>query len=287
MDLDSGTLNGAGSERSGMSETTAAAVGYDELAALKFVALDGGLAGPTKLSCAGLAERLDASTQTASRRLQRLEAAGLVERDVVADGQWVTVTGAGEASLRREYTDYRRLFDGETTVTLRGRVTGGMGEGRHYISLSGYMRQFRDRLGYEPFPGTLNVSLDADSVRRRAGVGSLTPVPIDGWEDDERTFGPAACYPARVTVPGAAGNDSGGNDSGGDVAGNAGGDADGGADDASTYDGAHIIVPERTHHDDSQLELIAPDRLRDVLSLADDDLVAVHVTDAERREGDA
>jgi len=254
-----------------MSETTAAAVGYDELAALKLVALDGGLAGPTKLSCAGLAERLDASTQTASRRLQRLEAAGLIDRDVVGDGQWVTVTEAGEASLRREYTDYRRLFDGETTVTLRGRVTGGMGEGRHYISLSGYMRQFRDRLGYEPFPGTLNVSLDADSVRRRAGVGSLTPVPIDGWEDDERTFGPAACYPARVRAV---------------ADGEAAGDGDGEGEEGRTYDGAHIIVPERTHHDDSQLELIAPDRLRDALSLADDDVVAVHVTDAEA-EADA
>jgi riboflavin kinase len=259
-----------------MSETTAAAVGYDELAALKLVALDGGLAGPTKLSCAGLAERLDASTQTASRRLQRLEAAGLIERDVVGDGQWVTVTEAGETSLRREYTDYRRLFDGETTVTLRGRVTGGMGEGRHYISLSGYMRQFRDRLGYEPFPGTLNVSLDADSVRRRAGVGSLTPVPIDGWEDDERTFGPAACYPARVGVV-ADEEDDGRSDGDGD---------DGGGEARETYDGAHIIVPERTHHDDSQLELIAPDRLRDALSLADGDVVAVHVTDAGP-EGDA
>jgi riboflavin kinase len=257
-----------------MSETTAAAVGYDELAALKFVALGGGLAGPTKLSCAGLAERLDASTQTASRRLQRLEAAGLVERDVVSDGQWVTVTEAGEASLRREYTDYRRLFDGETTVTLRGRVTGGMGEGRHYISLSGYMRQFRERLGYEPFPGTLNVSLDADSVRRRAGLGSLTPVPIDGWEDDERTFGPAACYPARVSV---VDEDTG---TGGATNGNGHGGTDPDADDGDAYDGAHIIVPERTHHDDSQLELIAPDRLRDVLSLADDDVIAVRITDA-------
>jgi riboflavin kinase len=229
-----------------MSETAAAAVGYDELAALKHVALSGGLAGPTKISCSGLADRLDASTQTASRRLQRLEGAGLLERDVVSDGQWVVVTDAGERSLQSEYADYRRVFEAARTVELHGAVTSGMGEGGHYISLTGYMDQFRGRLGYEPFPGTLNVELDDESARRRAAVSSLSPVPIDGWEDDERTFGPAACYPATVAA----------------------------ADGDAAFEGAHIIVPERTHHDATQLEVIAPVKLRETLSLADgDDLV--------------
>jgi riboflavin kinase len=229
---------------------TAAAVGYDELAALKFVALDGGLGGPTKVSCAGLGDRLDASTQTASRRLRALDEAGLVEREVVGDGQWVHVTDDGEAALRAEYADYRHLFESDRSLSLSGTVTGGMGEGKHYISLSGYMAQFRDRLGYEPFPGTLNVELDAESVRARAGLESMTPVPIDGWADEERTFGPAACYPATV-------------------------EADGGS-----YEDAHIIVPERTHHDASQLEVVAPDRLRDELGLADGDDLLVRVIEA-------
>ncbi|MFB6218691.1 MAG: DUF120 domain-containing protein [Halobacteriaceae archaeon] len=222
-------------------------VGHDELATLRLVAREGGLPGPTKVSCSGLGERLGASTQTASRRLQRLEAAGLLDREVVSDGQWVELTDEGEAALRREYEAYRRLFEGERTVELAGEVTSGMGEGRHYISLSGYMEQFRERLGYEPFAGTLNVELDAESVRARAGIESLAPVPIDGWEDEERTYGPAVCYPARV-------------------------EADGG-----TYDEAHVIAPERTHHDEDQLEIIAPEKLRDALELADGDHVTVHV----------
>jgi riboflavin kinase len=237
-----------------------AAVGYDELAALKFVALEGGLAGPTKVSCAGLAERLDASTQTASRRLQALEGTGLLARDVVSDGQWVSVTDAGESALRGEYADYRRVFESRARIPLTGRVTGGMGEGRHYISLPGYMRQFRERLGYEPFAGTLNVDLDAESVRLRAGLSAVDAVPIDGWEDDERTFGPASCYAARLSVPA---------------------DADPDADAATTYEGAHAIVPDRTHHDESQLEVIAPDRLRDALALDDDDRIRVEVVDAD------
>ena len=236
-----------------MSESAVPAVGYDELAALKFVALEGGRSGPVKISCSGLAGHLDASSQTASRRLQRLDSAGYLDRDVVADGQWVSLTESGEVALHREYAHYRRIFEGTdpSAVALEGTVTSGMGEGRHYISLSGYMKQFRERLGYEPFPGTLNVDLDEESVRARSAVSSLSGVPIDGWEDDDRTFGPATCYAATVEYDGAAAEET------------------------------HIIVPERTHHDETQLEIIAPDRLRDELGVDDDDVVSVRVEAVE------
>jgi len=233
-----------------MAETAAAStVGPDELVALKRIALDGGLDGRVKLSCSGLAEQLDASAQTASRRLQRLDDAGLVDREVLADGQRVTVTDEGLARLRREYADYRRLFETDATLSLDGTVTSGMGEGRHYISLSGYMRQFRDRLGYEPFLGTLNVELVPESVRARAELEALADdaTPIEGWEDGDRTFGPATCYAARVQS------------------------------EAGSYDGAHVIVPERTHHDATQLELIAPVKLRDELDLDDGERLTVHL----------
>jgi riboflavin kinase len=234
-----------------MSRTApASAVGYDELAALKEVALAGGVDGPAKVSCSTLADRLDVSSQTASRRLQRLEAADLVERDVVADGQWVETTTDGEATLRGEYADYRQIFASDRSLDLVGTVTSGMGEGRHYISLSGYMEQFTERLGYEPFPGTLNVELEEASVRVRPEMASMEAVPIDGWEDEERTFGPATCYPAAV-------------ESGGDRA-----------------DTAHVIVPERTHHDETQLEVIAPVKLRDALGLDDGDEVSIRVEEA-------
>lgn len=236
-------------QRVAMPESKASVrVGYDELATLRLVALDGGLTGPVKVSCAGLAGRLDASSQTASRRLQRLEDAGYVGREVVSDGQWITVLSPGENALRREYEQYRRVFEGNDTVTLRGTVTGGMGEGRHYISLPGYQSQFRERLGYEPYPGTLNVELTDAGVRSRARLDALDAVPIDGWEDDDRTFGPATCYPVTLR-------------------------ADGGE-----YEGAHIVAPERTHHDESQLEVIAPDKLREELGLEDGESIELEVS---------
>ncbi len=223
-------------------------VGFDELATLRRIALAGGYPGETKLSGAELAAELDVSTQTVSRRLQSLEAAGLLARDTVADGQWVRLTEDGERALREEYEAYRQLFEGPAHVELRGTVTSGMGEGRHYISLPGYMTQFAERLGYEPFAGTLNLELDAESVRARAGLAAFSPVAIEGWEDEDRTYGPAVCYPASVETA----------------------DGDG-------YETAHVIAPERTHHDEDQLEVIAPVKLRDELDLTDGDALVVTV----------
>jgi riboflavin kinase len=78
-------------------------------------------------------------------------------------------------------------------------------------------------------------------------MAALEPVTIEGWEDDERTYGPAYCYPASVTA----------------------GD--------SVYEPAHVIAPERTHHDEDQLEVIAPEKLRDELDLDDGDELTIHV----------
>jgi len=225
---------------------TRRALGADGLVTLKELALLGALDGTEKLSCSDLAGRLDASTQTASRRLQRLDEEGYLERDIVSDGQWVEVTTAGERRLQAEYADYRRLFERDAGVSLTGVITSGMGEGRHYITLAGYMRQFKELLGYEPYPGTLNVDLTEESVRQRAHLGAIEPITIDGWEDEERTYGPAYCYPATIIAE-------------------------------DRYEPAHVIAPERTHHGDDHLEVIAPDRLRDTLGLQDDDEVTVDV----------
>ena len=174
------------------------ALGADGVLTLKHLALLGALDSQEKISCSGLGERLDASTQTASRRLQRLEEGGYLDRDVVGDGQWVEVTERGAQRLQAEYADYRQVFERDTGVTLSGTVTSGMGEGRHYITLEGYMRQFVEKLGYEPFAGTLNIDLTPDSVRKRARLSSFEPVTIEGWESEDRSYGPASCYPTTL-----------------------------------------------------------------------------------------
>lgn len=224
-------------------------LGSDEVETLKHLALMGALDAETKLSCTRLADRLDSSTQTASRRLQTLDDEGFVTRDVVADGQWIRLTDEGTQRLRAEYESYRHLFERRTTVSLSGAVTSGMGEGRHYITLPGYMEQFREQLDYEPYPGTLNIDLSEDGIRNRSRLDALEPITIDGWESEDRTYGPAYCYPATISAP----------------------DDD--------FDTAHVIAPERTHHGDDHLELIAPVELRATLDLTDGTEVTVDVTE--------
>jgi len=231
-----------------MAETRRA-LGSDEVTTLKHLALFGALDGEQKLSCSDLADRLDASTQTASRRLQRLEDGEFIDREIVTDGQWVEITAAGEQRLQAEYASYRRIFERDVAVDLAGTVTSGMGEGRHYITLSGYMEQFREKLGYEPYAGTLNVDLGTESIRSRARLDAFDPITIEGWESEERSYGPAYCYPASLSV------------------------------DGETYTEAHVIAPERTHHGDDHLELIAPDRLRDDLDLEDGTGVSISVSE--------
>jgi riboflavin kinase len=215
----------------------------DELAALKILGLEGGVEAGAKVSCSDLASGMETSDQTASRRLQALEEDGLVEREMLSDGQWVEVTEEGETVLRREYDDYRRIFEGAETVELVGEVVSGMGEGKYYISLDGYVEQFVERLGYEPFAGTLNLDLDEESIRRRAALENAEGIPIDEWENEDRTFGAVTCYEASVE-----GVES------------------------------HVIRPHRSHYPDDTLEVIAPVKLREELGIDYGDEVTVEVT---------
>ncbi len=215
----------------------------DELAALKILGLEGGVEAGAKVSCSDLASGMETSDQTASRRLQALEEDGLVEREMLSDGQWVEMTEEGETVLRREYDDYRRIFEGAETVELVGEVVSGMGEGKYYISLDGYVEQFVERLGYEPFAGTLNLDLDEESIRRRAALENAEGIPIDEWENEDRTFGAVTCYEASVE-----GVES------------------------------HVIRPHRSHYPDDTLEVIAPVKLREELGIDYGDEVTVEVT---------
>lgn len=45
-------------------------------------------------------------------------------------------------------------------LTLRGKVSEGFGEGRKYVTREPYIEYFVKELGREPFPGTLNVSVE-------------------------------------------------------------------------------------------------------------------------------
>ena len=214
-----------------------------ELHSLKAIALMGGCRGPVWISSQSLGETLALSPQTASRRLKALEARRLLDRAIRPDGQYVTITAEGEEVLRREYAEYLRIFgEGAGGYTLTGSVVGGLGEGRYYMSLEPYRAQFRTILGFEPFPGTLNLRLSSASRDMKKRVDGLEWTRIRGFIQENRTFGEARVLPCRIReIPCA------------------------------------IIVPGRTHYPDDVIEVISPRELRKELNLSDGDLMTVEV----------
>ena len=50
---------------------------------------------------------------------------------------------------------------------LSGTVVSGRGEGRKYVELEWVKQQVKEKLGFDPYPGTLNLRLDEKNVKRR------------------------------------------------------------------------------------------------------------------------
>ena len=46
------------------------------------------------------------------------------------------------------------------TETLLGRLATGIGQGKHFTRLDWAREQFMDRVGIDPYPGTINVIVD-------------------------------------------------------------------------------------------------------------------------------
>ncbi len=164
-----------------------------EIETLKQLAIMGAHKEQISLSSSILAQALGSSPQTAARRLSSLEDLGYITRVVTSEGQKIRVTEKGLMLLKSEYHEYRYLFEGEQARIIRGMVASGLGEGQYYISRDGYRRQFMEKLGFEPYPGTLNIKLDEPFL-----PPDLHAISIDGFRDEDRTFGECKCYKIKV-----------------------------------------------------------------------------------------
>jgi riboflavin kinase len=206
-----------------------------EVEILKKLALMGAAKGHVSMSSTKLGSTIGMSPQTAARRLMHLAKQGYIARVVTNEGQDVLITEKGISKLRSEYLDYRKIFENGHRHSFKGRVTTGLGEGQYYISLDGYRKQFIEKLGFEPYPGTLNLQLKEPFAQNEASA-----VNIAGFKDASRTFGGGKCYPVRIDSVEAA-----------------------------------IIRPDRSSYPLNLVEIIAPVNLRKTLGLKDGDEVEV------------
>ena len=208
---------------------------------LKQIALRGGLKDFVAMSSRELGEALGVSQQSASQRILELLGAGLIQRDLATRRQRVKVSPKGLEALQREYADYLRVFETRDRLAITGKATSGLGEGAFYMKQKGYKEQFRRKLGFEPYEGTLNLKVSGPDLSKLIILQDEQGTPIDGFEAAGRTFGGAKVFRARLKGVECA-----------------------------------VILPIRTHHTDV-LEVISREFLRGKLGIADGDPVELHV----------
>jgi len=199
-----------------------------------------------KISTEYLAGKLGTSQQTASRYLIELDNSGLIKRTMTPEGCLLKITDTGIKELKGLYSNLRFLMEAEypPSITLEGVVFTGLGEGAYYISKEPYKKQFMEKLGFEPYSGTLNLKLTTDyDVKTRSELEAYPAVEIEGFKNEDRTFGSVKCYPVIIE---------------------------------NKVKGA-LILALRSHYDTSVIEVIAPVFLRKHLKLKDGHKVKVEV----------
>jgi riboflavin kinase len=153
-----------------------------------------------EVTTAELGKSISRSQQAASKHLLELENSGYIERIRRGQKFAVRVTDKGHTEIQNLFSSlHAALESSPAAIDFEGSVVSGMGEGAYYMSLEGYRRQFKDKLGYEPYPGTLNVRLvDQLYMNARRELGRHPSIFVDGFSDSTRTYGWVKCYRAIV-----------------------------------------------------------------------------------------
>ncbi|MBU0628226.1 MAG: CTP-dependent riboflavin kinase [Nanoarchaeota archaeon] len=208
---------------------------YDYLELLLFIAKKQGLFGSLKTSTLKISKELNIPQQTISRKLREMEDIKLIKRTANPAGLTISLDNKGRELLQKTYRQLNSIFKAKKT-SITGTLKKGFGEGAYYVSQKEYQNRFKEKLGFEAYPGTLNLSINKEELL--LFISNSEPVKIEGFQTKERTFGSLTCYKVKI----------------------------------KNIDAA-IVVPERTRHEESMIELIAPVNLRDKLNLKENDKV--------------
>ena len=123
---------------------------------------------------------------------------------------------------------------------LDGIVTSGFGKGAIFLSLDYYKQQIKEKMGFIPYAGTLNVKT---SMSKDSALKLLSPIRIDSLNKNGKKYGGASCYPAKIS----------------DVS-------------------VAVIIPDLTTHEQGIIEIIAPINLKSQLKIKDGDKIKVELS---------
>lgn len=197
------------------------------------------------ITTSSLGKNIKKSQQAASKHLLELENKNFIERIISGRKISVKITPKGYSELvKLSNVLQKNLTSSPSHVLLKGTLVSGLGEGAYYMSLHGYSKQFKTKIGYIPFPGTFNVKLGKKEYTEAISqFEEMEGIHIDGYSDGKRTYGWVKCFKAKLN---------------------------------STID-CQLIRLERSHHDTSIIELISKNSLRKTAKLSDNSKVTITI----------
>ena len=198
-----------------------------------------------QITTSSLGKSIKKSQQAASKHILELENGGFIDRLMTGRQLSVKITQKGYSELVDLHSVLGSSLDlSPSHIKLTGSIISGLGEGAYYMSLKGYTKQFKAKIGYIPFPGTLNIKLNQlQSTQIIQQLDELDSVMIEPFSDGKRTYGWVKCFHATL-------NDS---------------------------VKCELIRLERTHHDNSVIELISKNNLRKMVKLKTDSKVTIKI----------
>ncbi|MGH1566803.1 MAG: DUF120 domain-containing protein [Nitrosopumilus sp.] len=197
------------------------------------------------ITTSSLGKNIKKSQQAASKHLLELEQNQFIERIISGRNISVKITTKGFSEIVKLSAILQKSLDSfPSHIELKGTLVSGMGEGVYYMGLKGYTKQFQSKIGYVPFPGTLNVRLD-QKIHQEAikQFETLEGIKIKSFSDGKRTYGWVKCFPAKL----------------------------------NNSINCELIILERTHHDDSIIELISKTCIRKTGKLKDNSKITINI----------
>ena len=197
------------------------------------------------ITTSSLGKNIKKSQQSASKHLLELEQHNFIKRIISGRNISVKITSKGFSEMVKLSTVLQNSLDSSpSSLELEGTLVSGMGEGAYYMGLKGYTKQFKSKVGYVPFPGTLNVRLD-QKIHQEAvkHLEALDGIKIKSFSDGKRTYGWVKCFSAKIN---------------------------------NSID-CVLILLERTHHDDSIIEIISNLCIRKVGKLKDGSKISITI----------
>ena len=216
------------------------------LLTLAHILSKGGKHNFVNITTSSLGREIGKSQQSASLHLKELELGGFIERIQSGRKQSIKITNKGFVELSTLHNLLSKLISkSPNSLSIIGTITSGMGEGAYYMSMKGYTKQFKSKLGYIPYPGTLNVQLKEKKFSEAISqLSNYEGVKINSFSDGKRTFGWVKCFKAKIN---------------------------------NKID-CELILLERSHHDTTIVEFIAKTNIRKSLKIGNKSNVKIKIS---------